>query len=203
MSMHPQSGPSPGRDESCGLRRSLPAQLSQTEEDLTVNPTDLTDLPQGDLRLMDTELAQRLLRSTVPARMAYTSRDGTPRVVPSWFHWTGEALVMATFLGAPHIARPARRLPALREHPDVAVTIDTDGFPPEVLLLRGRVTVEEVDGVVPEYAAAARRYLGEEGAAGYLASLDAPVTRMARISLRPTWTGLLDFDERPPGAFAG
>ncbi|HLV03704.1 pyridoxamine 5'-phosphate oxidase [uncultured Georgenia sp.] len=164
---------------------------------------DLSRLPQGDLRLLDTELAQRLLRARTPARIAYTSRDGTPRVIPTWFHWTGDTLVMATFLAAPHIARPARRVPTLRRHPDVAVTIDTDGFPPEVLLLRGRVDVEEVTGVVPEYAAAARRYLGEEAAAGYLASIDQPVTRMARIALRPTWVGLLDFEERPPGTFAG
>ncbi|WP_413454305.1 hypothetical protein AA0Y32_03480 [Georgenia phoenicis] len=93
-------------------------------------------LPQGDLRLLDAPLAQRLLHSTIPARLAYTARDGTPRVVPTWFHWTGEELVMATFLSAPHVAGPARRLPALRARPDVAVTIDTEAFTP------ARVTAE-------------------------------------------------------------
>jgi hypothetical protein len=37
----------------------------------------------------------------------------------------------------------------------VAVTIDTDGFPPEVLSLRGQVEITEVDGIAPEYARAA------------------------------------------------
>jgi hypothetical protein len=26
--------------------------------------------------------------------------DGTPRVMPTWFHWTGEELVTPTFLAA-------------------------------------------------------------------------------------------------------
>src|SRR5690625_3047939 len=160
----------------------------------------LARLPQGDLRLLDTPLAQRLLASTIPARMAYTAHDGTPRIVPTWFHWTGTELVMATFLAAPHVAGPARRVPALREHPDVAVTIDTESFPPEVLLLRGRVGIAEADGVAEEYAAAARRYLGEEEAAGYLGYVGQPGTRMARIALRPAWVGLLDFQTRSPGA---
>ncbi len=165
-------------------------------------PDDVALLPQGDLRLLETDLAHGLLRSTIPARMAYTAQDGTPRVVPTWFHWGGDELVMATFLAAPHVAGPARRVPALRAHPDVAVTIDTEDFPPEVLLLRGRVSVSDVDGVAPEYAAAAARYLGQEAALEYLAQIDQPGTRMARIALRPTWVGLLDFAARQPGALA-
>ncbi len=159
----------------------------------------VTQLPQGDLHLLDTPLAQRLLHSTIPARLAYTARDGTPRVIPTWFHWTGEELVMGTFLAAPHVTGPSRRVPTLRAHPDVAVTIDTESFPPEVLLLRGRVRVDEVDGVVAEYAAAAHRYQGEEAGTQYLAFVDQPGTRMARVALRPTWAGLLDFQTRSPG----
>jgi Pyridoxamine 5'-phosphate oxidase len=87
-------------------------------------------LPQGDLGLLESDVAQRLLHSPLPARMAYTGRDGKPRVVPIWFHWTGEELVMASFAGA-------TKASALRANPDVAVTIDTEPFPPEVLLVRG------------------------------------------------------------------
>ncbi len=162
--------------------------------------TEFATLPQGDLRLLDTPLAHRLLGSTIPARMAYTGPDGTPRLVASWFHWTGTELVLPTFLAAPHVAYPARRLRALRERPAVAVSIDTETFPSEVLQLRGQVTIDEVDGVAPEYAAAAARYLGEEAAAEYLSQIDVLGTRMARISLRPTWVGLLDFQTRSPGA---
>jgi hypothetical protein len=160
-------------------------------------------LPQGHLGLLQSDLAKRLLVSTIPARFAYIATNGTPRVVPTWFHWTGDELVMPTFLAAPHVRHGAARLGALRANPDVAITIDTEGFPPQVLLVRGRVSVTEVDGVPPEYALAAGRYLGEEAAASYLAQIDQPATRMARIELRPTWVGIVDFQSRSPSALGG
>ncbi|HYY89142.1 MAG TPA: pyridoxamine 5'-phosphate oxidase [Chloroflexota bacterium] len=160
-------------------------------------------LPQGDPRLLESDVAKRLLVSTIPARFAYIATDGTPRVVSTWFHWTGDELVMPTFLAAPHVRHPAARLAALRANPDVAITIDTDSFPPEVLLIRGRVSVTEVDGVPPEYALAARRYLGEEAAASYRAQIDQPGTRMARIAVRPAWVGIVDFQRRSPSALGG
>lgn len=159
------------------------------------------DLAQGDLRLLETDVAQRLLHSKIPARLAYVATDGTPRVMSTWFVWTGGELVMATYVHCPPmgITRPAARLRALRANPAVAVTIDTEPQPPEVLLLRGRVSITEVDGMVPEQAQAARRFLGEEGGAAYVAQASHPDTRMARIALRPTWAGLLDFQSRLPG----
>jgi hypothetical protein len=160
-------------------------------------------LRQGDLRLLDSEVARRLLASRIPARLAYLAGDGTPRVLASWFHWTGAVLAMPTFLAAPHVRHPARRVSALRVNPDVAVTIDTETFPPEVLTIRGRVEIREVDGVPAEYEAAARRYLGEEAAAAYIAQIDQPGTRMASIDLHPTWVGVLDFQSRSPSALGG
>jgi hypothetical protein len=160
-------------------------------------------LPQGHLRLLQSDVAKRLLSSTVPARFAFIWTDGTPRVVPTWFHWTGEELVMPTFLSAPHVRHAAARVGALRANPAVAVTIDTEQFPPEVLLIRGRASVTEVDGVVEEYALAARRYMGAEAAADYLAQIDQPGTRMARIGVRPAWVGVLDFETRLPGSLGG
>jgi hypothetical protein len=160
-------------------------------------------LPQGDLRLLDEDVAQRLLASALPARMAYTATDGTPRVVPSWFQWTGVELVMPTFIAAPHVSRPAARIKALRVNPAVAVSIDTDDFPPEVLLIRGRVDVTEVDGVDPDYAAAARHYLGEQAGQEYIGQITQPGTRMARIAVRPAWVGVVDFRSRQPGPMGG
>jgi hypothetical protein len=160
-------------------------------------------MKQGDLRLLETETAQRLLSSRIPARFAYIATDGTPRVLATWFHWTGEVLAMPTFLAAPHVRHPAGRIQALRANSDVAVTIDTETFPPEVLTIRGRAEITEVDGIPAEYAAAARRYLGDEAAQGYLAQIDQPGTRMASISLRPTWVGVLDFQSRLPSALGG
>jgi hypothetical protein len=161
----------------------------------STTPSDLTaaaTLPQGDVRLLDNEVAQRLLASTELARLAYVASDGTPRVFPMLFHWDGSDVVMSTFEGA-------RKIAALRARPDVAITIDSAGAPPQVLLIRGRASVTDVDGIVPEYAAAQRRYQGEERAAAVLAEVDHPDTRMARIAVRPTWVGVIDFQTRFPG----
>jgi Pyridoxamine 5'-phosphate oxidase len=167
------------------------------------NAQPTTPLPQGDLRLLDTAAARQLLASTVPARIGYLAADGTPRVVPTWFHWTGEALVMATFVSAPHVTQRAARIRDLQANPHVAVSIDTDGFPPVALNLRGTVSVDEHRGVVTEYAEAARRYLGQQAAEDYLAFLDHPATVMARIALRPAWVGLIDFQTRNPRTLGG
>ena len=160
-------------------------------------------LEQGDLKLLDTDVAQRLLTSTIPARYAYAALDGTPRIVASWFAWTGEELVLPTFIAAPHVSHAAYRVRALRANPDVAVSIDTDAFPPEVLNIRGRAEITEVDGVAAEYAEAAHRFLGSEEASAYLAQIDQPGTRMARIAVRPAWVAVMDFQTRMPSALGG
>jgi hypothetical protein len=150
-------------------------------------------IPQGSLELLDTPLARALLASAIPARVAYTAKDGTPRIAPTWFQWTDGELVMPTFIQAPHVQAPARRLAALRARPDVAISIDTETTPAQALLLRGQAHITEVDGVDPDYATSARRFLGEAAAHEYLAMADQPGTRMARITVRPRWVGLLDF----------
>ena len=60
-----------------------------------------------------------------------------------------------------------------------------------------------MDGIAPEYATSARRYLGAAGAADLLAAVDRPGTRQARITLRPDWVGLIDFATRLPSAQGG
>ena len=110
---------------------------------------------------------------------------------------------MPTFVHAPHVIRPSRRLAALRARPDVAVSIDTEGTPAQALLIRGRAEITEVEGVDPDYADSAAQYLGDAAAPGYLAMLDQPGTRMARIAVRPAWVGLLDFGgDRLPAVMA-
>ena len=160
-------------------------------------------LRQGDLGLLRSEVAQRLLASTIPARLAYVASDGSPRVMPTWFHWTGEVLSMPTFLAAPHVRHAPGRLQALRANPEVAVTIDTETWPPEVLTVRGRAAISEVAGIPSEYASAAHRYLGEEAARAYLGQIDQPGTRMVRVDVHPAWVGVLDFQTRLPSALGG
>ena len=151
--------------------------------------------PQGDLALLDEPVAQRLLRSTIPARLAYVGRDGAPRVVPVTFTWTGTEVVIGTWPEAAKVA-------ALRERPDVALTIDSDQFPYQVLQVRGRAWVDVVDGVPAEYAAACERYLGPEQGRAWAAQVGAMFPKMARIAVRPTWAGLLDFETRFPKGIA-
>jgi len=162
-------------------------------------------LPQGHLGLLETPAARDLLTSRIPARFAFVWTDGTPRVVPTWFHWTGAEIVTVTYVAGPAagIRHPAARLAALRANPAVALTIDTDDAPPRGLTIRGRAEITEVDGIAEEYAAAARRYLGDEMAEGMLAQMDQPGTRQARIAVRPTWVGLLDFVTRLPSVQGG
>lgn len=149
-------------------------------------------IPQGSVELLSTATAQYLLASTNLARVSYVAADGTPRVFPMLFHWSGEELVLATFAGA-------RKIAAIRRRPAVAVTIDEASTPPQALLLRGTASVTDVDGVVPEYRAMHRRYAGTEQGDRNVAEIDRPGVRMARIGLRPTWVGVLDFQTRFPG----
>lgn len=162
-------------------------------------------LPQGDVRLLETDLAQRLLRLSIPARLAFIALDGTPRVVSTWFEWSDAEVVMATYIAGPDagIRHPAARIAALRVNPAVALTIDTEDFPPQSLTIRGQAEIDEVDGLAPEYVASARRYLGDNAAAGMIAGMDQPGTVQARIAVRPTWVGLLDFTDRLPSPLGG
>lgn len=161
-------------------------------------------LPQGDLGLLETPTARELLASRIPARMAFIWPDGTPRVIATWFHWDGSDIVMATYIAGPDagIRHPAARVAALRANPAVALTVDTDSQPPRCLTIRGRAEITEVDGLAPEYTAAARRYLGDD-AETLLAQMDRPGTRQARIAVRPAWVGVLDFTTRLPSTLGG
>ena len=168
-------------------------------------PTDppIASLPQGDVRLLQAPAAQDLLQQAIPARLAYIAPDGTPRIVPTWFHWTGDEVVMATWLSGPQVVRPARRIDHLRQNPAVAVSIDTHDQPPTVLQIRGRATVDDVKGIVDEYARSAERYLGPDAGKQYIAQFDPAEVRMARLAVRPEWVGLLDFSARLPEPIGG
>jgi hypothetical protein len=60
--------------------------------------------------------------------------------------------------------------------------------------------METVDGVAPEYAAAAERYFGPEQGRAWVEQVRGLMPRMTRIAVRPAWVGLLDFETRFPSA---
>jgi hypothetical protein len=151
---------------------------------------------QGDLNLLEHPASQELLQSKIPARIAYVWTDGTPRVVPIWFHWNGREIVMATPPKAP-------KLKALAKNQKVSLTIDDNTFPHKVLLIRGTARLDAVDGIVPEYATAAERYFGQQQGQAWVDQLRSMVSSMVRITVTPEWVGLLDFQTRFPSALAG
>jgi hypothetical protein len=148
---------------------------------------------QGSLELLQHPASKELLQSTIPARLAYVWTDGTPRVIPIWFHWNGQQFVMGTPSKAP-------KLKALAKNPKVALTIDDNSFPHKVLLVRGTVGLQSMNGIVPEYALAAERYFGVEQGKAWVAQLASMVQDMVRITMTPEWVGLLDFQTRFPSA---
>ncbi|MDD7939785.1 pyridoxamine 5'-phosphate oxidase family protein [Actinomycetospora lutea] len=141
---------------------------------------------------IDAELAtpgaQDLLTTTAMAHLAYTGADGTPRVVPVGFYWTGRELVVSTAATAPKVA-------ALRARPDVAVSIDAGDTPDgaRALSIRGRADIGIVDGVVEEYLAASRISMEPDAAAAFERDVRGFYDRMARIAITPTWARFYDY----------
>jgi len=145
--------------------------------------------------VLNDPVAQELLNSRELARFGYTWTDGSPRVVPVWFHWTGSEIVVASPDKAP-------KLRALSTGAKVALTIDTSNWPHHVLMVRGTAKVEPVDGVVPEYAAAAERYFGPDQGRAWVDQLRQAGAKMKRIGITPTAARLMDFETRFPSAIA-
>ena len=148
---------------------------------------------QGDLGLLQHPAAKELLASNIPARLAYIAADGTPRVIPIWFHWNGRDFILGTPPKAPKVK-------ALAKNPRISLTIDDNVFPHKVLLVRGSARLETVEGIVPEYALAAERYFGPEQGKAWVAQLGQMVSSMVRVTITPDWIGLLDFQTRFPSA---
>ena len=148
---------------------------------------------QGDVGLLRDPVAQQLLQSKSPAHLAYNWRDGTPRVVPIGFHWNGQELVLATATDAP-------KTKVLKNGSKVAVSIDRDFAASKILLIRGTVHADTVEGIAPEYAAMIRRTMSQEDAQANLAGATRLYPRMTRIFIHPDWVGILDFETRLPSA---
>jgi nitroimidazol reductase NimA-like FMN-containing flavoprotein (pyridoxamine 5'-phosphate oxidase superfamily) len=168
--------------------------IAQTRFPITKEPV-MSVAVQGSLALLNDPVAQTLLQSAIPARLAYVWHDGTPRVVPIWFQWTGEEVVMAGPVDAP-------KMKALKAHPAVALTIDDTMWPYKTLMIRGTAQTAIVDGMIPEYAQAAERYFGPEEGEKWVAGIAATSDRMVRIAVRPEWVGIIDFETRFPSAIA-
>ena len=149
--------------------------------------------PEQVTEVMHDPLAQELLHSAIPVRMAYNSTDGLPRAIPIGFLWKDERIVVCT-------SSNAYKVKALSANPKVALTIDTEA-PYRALLVRGTASVEIVDGMPPEYLEASRKAMNDEQQAqAFEAEVRSLYEQMARISIAPEWAKVLDFQTRLPSA---
>jgi hypothetical protein len=152
-----------------------------------VQPNEITEV-------LNRPLSQELLARDL-TRLAYVAKDGTPRNVPIGFVWNGSTIVMCTTKNAP-------KIPALRAHPAVALTIDTEVHPPKILLIRGRAELDFVDDIPDEYLQPTSSY---EMTAEQRVEWEAEVRSlyqdgMVRIVVTPTWAKLIDFETTLPSA---
>ena len=87
------------------------------------------------------------------------------------------------------------KLASLSERPDVSLSIDTGNTPDQArsLSVRGRAEVTIVDGLVPEYLAAARETMDAEAAAEFEKTCREMYDQQARIAIRPRWARFNDF----------
>lgn len=151
--------------------------------------------PDEVTALLNDPVAQALIGSANPARLAYIALDGTPRVVPVGFDWDGSRFVIGTVPGSPKVR-------ALQTNPTVALTIDTSPptWPPNALLVSGTATVSLVDGVFPEYLAGGKKLTPTTEFPGWEQGVRALYDQMARIEVEPEWVTVHDFQTRIPRA---
>lgn len=142
----------------------------------------MPDLPTDD------PVVNALLSEPNLARLAYVGLDGRPRVVPIWFQHRDGGIVMIT-------GPKAEKARALAANGAVALTIDSSQAPYKVLLVNGDATLEEVEGVAPEYREIVQRYLGPATDA-YLGQLRVKRQVRIRVAIR-SWR-IFDFVRRFP-----
>jgi Pyridoxamine 5'-phosphate oxidase len=153
---------------------------------MTVQPNEITEV-------LNRPISQQLLARDL-TRLAYVAKDGTPRAIPMGFTWNGSQIVMCTTKNAP-------KLPALRANPTVALTIDTEVHPPQILLIRGRVELDVVDGIPDEYLRSNGAYgMTPEQRVDWEAEVRSLYDGMVRIVVTPTWAKLIDFETTLPSA---
>ena len=149
--------------------------------------------PNEIAEVLDRPLSQELLARDL-VRLAYVAKDGTPRAVPIGFTWNGSEIVMCTAKNAP-------KLPALRHNPAVALTIDTEVHPPNILLIRGRADLDVVEGIPDEYLEMNGAYqMTPEQRVEWEAESRSIYDGMVRIVVTPTWAKLIDFETTLPSA---
>jgi nitroimidazol reductase NimA-like FMN-containing flavoprotein (pyridoxamine 5'-phosphate oxidase superfamily) len=157
------------------------ATRSAKTEDTTMNSNDVA-------AELEQPRARKLLETASLCRLAYNGHDGLPRVIPIGFFWNGSGIVVCTATTAPKVR-------ALAERPEVAVTIDGGDTPASAqsLLVRGRVTLETVDGIPPEYLAGTTKVMEDGQVSEFEKAVRQMYPQMVRITIEPTWARFFDY----------
>ncbi len=119
---------------------------------------------------LDVTLRDALLERVDPALCAAISTvrpDGSPRVVPVWYRWDGERILV--WSGAER-----RWVRDLRAEPRVAISVHEHTAPWSAVVLRGRASVEigTLSELCDEIEAIVRRYVPAGKVASTIASYD-------------------------------
>lgn len=156
-------------------------------EGMSVQPNEITEV-------LNRPISRELLARDL-TRLAYVAKDGTPRNIPMGFTWNGAEIVMCTAKNAP-------KLPALRDNPTVALTIDTEEYPPTILLIRGRAELDVVDGIPDEFLqGTSTSVMTPEQRVEWEAEVRSIYhDGMVRIVVTPAWAKLIDFESTLPSA---
>ncbi|WTW99978.1 pyridoxamine 5'-phosphate oxidase family protein [Streptomycetaceae bacterium NBC_01309] len=149
--------------------------------------------PNEITEILNRPLSRELLARDL-TRLAYVAKDGTPRNVPIAFTWNGTEIVMCTTTNAPKLA-------SLRRNPAVALTVDTEVHPPNILLIRGKAELDLVEGIPEEYLQMNGSYdMTAEQRVVWEAEVRSLYDAMVRIVVTPTWVKLIDFETTLPSA---
>jgi len=122
--------------------------------------------------------AAAALETDPVAWLSSVRRDGSPHLVPVWFHWDGERVVA---FSKPH----ARKVENLRQEPRVMIAVGTPGPDFEVELIEADAELPDVPAAEIMPAAFGAKYAELLRRAGLTAQRFAEVYSQA-IVLRPT-----------------
>jgi PPOX class probable F420-dependent enzyme len=114
----------------------------------------------GKLDALDDPLADELLAARLIANLATLNRDGSVHLVPLWFAWDGEAILLPTN----HATRKIRNL----ESDDRATVMIDDsrvGFDVRGIMLRGRAALIRAPSSLDLNRAIHERYVTANGLA--------------------------------------
>ena len=92
------------------------------------------------------------------------TRQGYPLLVPVWYRWDGEAIIVWSLESRAWIQNVLR-------DPKVGVSVQEESPPQMAVMMRGDASVETSDGshIDDEILRISRRYVSEENLDGYIA----------------------------------